>query len=92
MGNLSRIVAAVLVSFFVLGGTQAGERWADSSDTHYESAIVTDVQPIVRVVQISTPREVCWDQQVRLPGKNICHQDRRGSRARNQNSGSGQSG
>jgi uncharacterized protein YcfJ len=65
MGNLSRIVAAVLVSFFVLGGTQAGERWADSSDTHYESATVTDVQPIVRVVQISTPREVCWDEQVR---------------------------
>jgi uncharacterized protein YcfJ len=65
MENLSRIIAAVSLSFFGLAGVQAGERWTGSGDTHYESATVTDVQPIVRVVQISSPREVCWDEQVR---------------------------
>ena len=47
--------------------TMAGlsQAWAGDSRVHYEYATVTDVQSIVRIVQVSTPREVCWDEPIR---------------------------
>ena len=65
MSNQSRNMMAASACLFLLSGVQAGERRLDSGDTHYESATVTDVQPVIRVVQIATPREVCWNEQVR---------------------------
>jgi len=35
------------------------------SDVYFADATVTDVQPIVRIVRVSTPREVCWDEPIR---------------------------
>ncbi len=35
------------------------------ADAFYANAKVTDVQPIVRVVRVATPQEVCWDEPVR---------------------------
>jgi len=32
---------------------------------YFDKARVTDVKPIVRIVQVSTPREVCWNEQIR---------------------------
>lgn len=34
-------------------------------DDYYVDAKVVRVAPIVRVVQVATPREVCWDERVR---------------------------
>lgn len=48
-----------------LSQASASDRPGASPRVYYEYATVTDVQPIVRVVQISTPREVCWDEPVR---------------------------
>ncbi len=37
----------------------------DDGAEYLAKAKVTSVQPIVRVVQVSTPREVCWDEPIR---------------------------
>jgi len=34
-------------------------------DAYYVHAKVVHVKPIVRIVQVSTPREVCWNERVR---------------------------
>jgi uncharacterized protein YcfJ len=65
MENLSRSIATASAGLFLLGGICASDSEAGTSDTHYETAPVKDVQPIIRVVQVSTPREICWDEQVR---------------------------
>lgn len=36
-----------------------------SGDQYFAQAKVTSVEPIVRIVQVATPREVCWDEPVR---------------------------
>jgi uncharacterized protein YcfJ len=68
MGYLSSVLAIAIAVFILPGDARAGEHRAGSGDTHYESAVVTDVQPIFRIVQISTPREVCWNEPVRNAG------------------------
>jgi len=49
--------------------TMSTQVFADSNrhfdDGYYVKAKVVRVQPIVRVVQVATPREVCWDERVR---------------------------
>lgn len=65
MGNISRFIATASAGLLLLGGVQASDRRAADGDTHYETARVTDVQPIIRIVRVSTPRETCWDEQVR---------------------------
>lgn len=55
----------VLLAMAGLSPASAADRWDAGARVHYEYATVTDVQPIVRVVQVSTPREVCWDEPVR---------------------------
>jgi len=37
----------------------------NDSNTYFDYAKVTHVQPITRIVQISTPQEVCWNERVR---------------------------
>jgi len=34
-------------------------------DTFWIEADVVDIQPLMRTVQVTTPREVCWDEPVR---------------------------
>lgn len=73
MANLKRsartgLIAAIgllgltTLSFPVVG--VADNRRSDSN-TYYDYAKVTHVQPITRIVHISTPREVCWNERVR---------------------------
>jgi sulfoxide reductase heme-binding subunit YedZ len=40
------------------------KRWQSGSSVYYVDAEVTDVQPIIRIVEISTPRQTCWDEPV----------------------------
>jgi uncharacterized protein YcfJ len=59
-----KIVLAVAVAGALsAAAATAGGRWDD--DRYYVYARVTDVQPIVRTVQVATPREVCWEEKVR---------------------------
>jgi len=53
---------------------RAGDR---SGDAFYVNARVVDVQPDVRVVRVSTPDRVCWDEDV----EHVVHDRRRGSNA-----------
>ena len=62
------VYGIVVAAVFATAGpsvVQAGDRWVQSDDTYYAYAKVTDVQPIVRIVQVSTPRKACWDEPVR---------------------------
>ena len=40
-------------------------RASRGTDVYYVEAKVTDVQPVYRTVQVTTPRETCWDEPVR---------------------------
>ena len=65
MRNRYGIIALVC---FVAAGSDvatAADRGAARPNIHHAYATVTDVQPIVRVVQVSTPRTTCWDEPVR---------------------------
>jgi len=77
MSSLIRIIAVLTVSVFVLGAVQAGERRTSSADAHFATATVTGVQPILRVVEVTVPREVCWNEQVR----STAHYKKRGYRS-----------
>ncbi|MFQ5634621.1 MAG: glycine zipper 2TM domain-containing protein [Gammaproteobacteria bacterium] len=48
---------------FPLAGT--ADDWRRDSNAYYDYAKVTHVEPITRIVQISSPREVCWNERVR---------------------------
>ncbi|MCP4924534.1 MAG: glycine zipper 2TM domain-containing protein [Gammaproteobacteria bacterium] len=60
----NRLIAMVL-TLGVIGLPVAGQAAYLPGGGHFARAKVMDVQPIVRIVQISTPREVCWDEPVR---------------------------
>ena len=64
MGNRNGIVVAALFGMLHVPLVQAGDRWSGEG-AYYAYARVTDVQPIVRVVEVTTPREACWDEPVR---------------------------
>ena len=59
---------------FALPLTGAADNRRKGANTYYDYAKVTHVQPITRIVQVSTPQEVCWNERVRTV------QDRRGYR------------
>jgi uncharacterized protein YcfJ len=60
------VIAASLLGLATLalpfGG--AADDWRRDSNAYYDYAKVTHVQPITRVVQVSTPHEVCWNERV----------------------------
>ena len=37
-----------------------------ASSAAYDEAQVVDVEPIMRVIRVSTPRQECWDEEVSL--------------------------
>jgi uncharacterized protein YcfJ len=67
MVNASRIFIIVLVATFSLSAAYANDQRGRSEQpgVHYAYGKVTKVQPIMRTVQVTTPREVCWDESVR---------------------------
>ena len=56
------LLGATLIAFPLIGA--AGD-WRKDSNAYYDFAKVTHVEPITRIVQISTPQEVCWNERVR---------------------------
>ena len=56
------LLGATLLAIPLTGS--AGDR-RRNSNSHYDYAKVTHVEPITRIVQISTPQEVCWNERVR---------------------------
>lgn len=56
------LLGATLIAFPLIGA--AGD-WRKDSNAYYDYAKVTHVEPITRIVQISTPQEVCWNERVR---------------------------
>lgn len=60
-------LASVVLALGVIGLPVAGHAAHLSEDggEYFAKAKVTDVQPVVRIVQVSTPREVCWDEPIR---------------------------
>ena len=67
MVTVNRIfVIALLVSFNLSAAYAKDHRGrSEQAGVHYTYANVTDVQPIMRTVQVTTPRETCWDEPVR---------------------------
>lgn len=63
---LKRFIVTVLLGAIGLSTAYAGDhrRGAQDAGAYYVYADVTDVQPIVRTVQVTTPRETCWDEPV----------------------------
>lgn len=50
-----------------MGSAWANDRYP-SNNRHTDYGRVLEVEPIIETQQRRTPREVCWDQQVRHPG------------------------
>lgn len=61
-------VSGVLVSTGAFAEHQRGD-----AGGFYAYARVVDVRPIVRVVQVSTPRESCWNEQVTHANRGYRH-------------------
>jgi len=67
MVNANRIIIIALVAAFNLSVANAGDQRGrhEQAGVYYAYGKVTDVQPILRTVQVTTPRETCWDEQIR---------------------------
>lgn len=67
MINANKFFIIALVAMFNLSAVFASDHRGRSEQAgiYYAYGTVTDVQPIMRTVQVTTPREVCWDEPVR---------------------------
>jgi len=63
--RLMAMILALGVFSLPISAYPADPSASGDSDVYFANAKVTDVQPIVRIVQVSTPREVCWDEPIR---------------------------
>ncbi|MBT8444259.1 MAG: glycine zipper 2TM domain-containing protein [Gammaproteobacteria bacterium] len=78
MANLKRtarngsiaIVGLLGVTILSFPATGSADNRRNDSSAHYDYARVTHVQPITRIVQVSTPHEVCWNERVRTVSDN----------------------
>lgn len=67
MLTINRFLLTTLLTVFSLPALYADEYRGRAQDAgvYYAYAHVTDVQPIMRTVRVTTPRETCWDEPVR---------------------------
>lgn len=61
---MKRTAIAVAISLAAALGTPLAQAGGPRGGDFYDYAKVTRVEPIVRVVRVSTPREECWDETV----------------------------
>jgi uncharacterized protein YcfJ len=62
------IIAITIVSSIAATSAQAGSRWhAEPQTTYWDHARVVRVEPVIREVQVSTPRRECWQEEVHQP-------------------------
>jgi uncharacterized protein YcfJ len=65
MKRIVTVTAAAAIALTASMSAQAGGHRHSDADTYYVWAKVVDVEPIVHLVQVSTPKRVCWDERVR---------------------------
>ncbi len=65
MKRIIATTAAATIALSVSMSAQAGGHRYGDGDAYYVWAKVVDVEPIVHLVQVSTPKRVCWDETVR---------------------------
>ena len=58
-----------LIAFVIGGASLALSGGLAAGEVYRDKAKVTNVQPIVEVVEIARPEERCWDERVRHPGR-----------------------
>ena len=63
MNGTTKLISSALVATLLATGALADPRSGEPG-AFYAYAKVIDVQPIVRVVQVTTPRQSCWDEPV----------------------------
>ncbi|MDH3978285.1 MAG: glycine zipper 2TM domain-containing protein [Gammaproteobacteria bacterium] len=56
------VILAISASLIVIPLSSGAEHLSENGKAHYAQAKVVDVEPIVRIVQIATPQEVCWKE------------------------------
>ena len=65
MRRIVTVTAAAAIALTASLAAQAGGHRYSDGDAYYVWAKVVDVEPIVHLVQVSTPKQVCWDERVR---------------------------
>ena len=78
MANLKRTALTGSMTFVGLLGVAilsfpaagVADNRRNDSNSYYDYARVTHVQPVTRIVQVSTPHEVCWNERVRTVSDN----------------------
>lgn len=65
MKRLITMTAAATIMLSVSTSLQADDQPYVGADSYYVWAKVVRVEPIVRVVRVSTPNRVCWNETVR---------------------------
>ena len=61
--NSKTFVIALLTSTLAVAPAWA-DRYDDRGREHRDYARVVDVRPVVRLVEVTTPRRECWEEQV----------------------------
>lgn len=61
----NRMILAGTLCVLGCTGTYANGTYTADDTMYYEYADVVDVQPIVRVVRVSTPQTTCWNEPAR---------------------------
>lgn len=66
--NKSIITIVIATGLALTTTAQADPRWNhDRNQGYWDHARVIRVEPIIRQVQVSTPRDECWQEQVHHP-------------------------
>lgn len=62
------IVTGIITGMLVLSGNAlAGHKYKHGNERFYDKARVLHVEPIVRTIRVSTPRQECYQEEVRHP-------------------------
>lgn len=64
---MNRTTGMLAVLLGTIGSAHASHGGDAGGGAYYTDAEVIDVEPIVRIVQVSEPRENCWTERVRQP-------------------------
>jgi uncharacterized protein YcfJ len=62
---MKRTTGLIVAAVAAIGTAQASHERGAPNGAYYTDAEVIDVKPILRIVQVSEPRESCWNETVR---------------------------
>ena len=61
----ARILAGIALSAGIVSAQGVAGGYSRLDDGYYVNARVVRIEPIVRVVEVATPHQVCWNERVR---------------------------